>query len=168
MSLLVGLEAQPDFPRADLTDANAALLELVLANNREVATAHQLAEWAVWLYQLSHPAVQQAGQRVAAIEPHLPAFSHGVSAYEAIAALVQAAPAEADQLAVRANALSLGSGLAEAALFGYVDDASEQFKLVMPRTAKVVQTSAERLQHDVAGYAIIGAAVARQFELDAA
>lgn len=171
MSLLRGIESQPNFPREDLTDDNADLLELMLQNEDVLLRGHWAAEEAAWLYNYAHPAARQAGGRLAAVEPHLSAFSHGVAAYEAIAALVQATPAEQTAeslLVVKANALTLRSHLGEAALFSYVDGASEQFKAEMPRTAKVVEESGRRLQCDVAGYAIIGAGVARQFELAAA
>jgi len=171
MKLLLGLESQANFPHEDLTDGNAAVLELLLQNDGLLLQGHAIAEEAAWLYSYSHPAARQAGQRVAAVESHLDAFSHGVAAYEAIAALVQATPAERtaeNLLVVQANAHSLRTGLGESALLGYMDEASEEFKAVMPRTAEVVQASAQRLQHDVAGYAIIGAGVARQFELSAA
>jgi hypothetical protein len=69
---------------------------------------------------------------------------------------------------VRDEVVAITAGLGESALLGYMDDASEQFKVEMPNTVEVVQESAKRLQLDVAGYAIIGAGVARQFELSAA
>lgn len=171
MSLLLGFESQPNFPREDLTDGNAAMLELLLQNEELLLRSHKTAEEAAWLYAYAHPAARQAGQRLSAIEPHLGAFSHGVTAYEAIAALVQAEPVSktGERLSVvRDSVVSLSVGLGESALLNYVDEASEQFKEQMPRTVEVVRSSAERLQLDVAGYAIIGAGVARQFELSAA
>jgi hypothetical protein len=171
MELLLGFKSQPDFPREDLTDGNAAMLELLLQNEALLLKSHRTAEATAWLYGFAHPAVRQAGQRLAAVEPHLNAFSHGVAAYEAIAALVQATPvAKTDEhlSIVKDGVVKLSVSLGESALLNYVDEASELFKVQMPRTAEVVQASAERLQLDVAGYAIIGAGVARQFELSAA
>lgn len=170
MNLLLGLESQPNFPREDLTDGNAAVLELLLQNGGLLLRSHQAAEAAAWLYAYAHPSARQAGQRVAAVDAHLPAFSHGISAYEAIAALVQAAPTEHTEQSLQMvtnNALKLRTVLSESALLGYMDEASEQFKAEMPRTAAVVHASAGRLQGDAAGYAIIGAGVARQFEVSA-
>jgi hypothetical protein len=171
MSLLLGFEPQSNFPREDLTDGNAAILELLLQNDELLLKSHDTAEKAVWLYGYAHPAARQAGQRLVAVEPRLNAFSHGVAAYEAIAALVQATPVpKTDEhlSVVKDGAVKLSVSLGESALLNYMDEASELFKEQMPRTVEVVQASAERLQCDVAGYAIIGAGVARQFELSAA
>lgn len=171
MKLLLGLESQPNFPHEDLTDDNAAMLELLLQNEAVLLEGHKTAEAAAWVYGKAHPALRQAGERLEAVEPHLAAFSHGIAAYETVAALVQAKPVPwsgENLLVVESKALEVRTGLGESALLGYMDDASEQFKAEMPNTVEVVQESAKRLQLDVAGYAIIGAGVARQFELSAA
>ena len=38
--LITGLTAQPDFPKEDLTDENAAILELLLSNQDIVTESH--------------------------------------------------------------------------------------------------------------------------------
>lgn len=42
-SITIGLEAQPEFPQIDLTEKNAELLELMLANKAMITSSHELA-----------------------------------------------------------------------------------------------------------------------------
>lgn len=164
--MLVRLEPQPEFPRQDLTESNAELLELMLANLGLVETMHVAAENASWVYKLGHPAMRRAGERLQALQSKSEAFSHGVSAYEAIAALLSTVPERCEGLTVNVNAVAIAIKMPEDDLVDYIDEARQRFDTETPRTAAVVDSSARRFFRGIAGYAVYGAALARQFELE--
>jgi hypothetical protein len=166
MSMLVRLEPQPEFPNQDLTEPNAELLELMLANASLVETMHLAAESASWVYKLGHPAIRRAGERLEVLQSKSEAFSHGVSTYEAIAALLSTVPERCEGFTVNTNAAAIAVKMPEDKLVNYIDEARQHFLAETPRAAAVVDTSARRFFRDVASYAVYGAALARQFELE--
>ena len=62
MSLARGLEPEPDFPRTDLTGANASFLELVLGNIDLIKMGHNDAEKESWVFRAGHPALFELWQ----------------------------------------------------------------------------------------------------------
>ncbi|CAN5360060.1 hypothetical protein BH09PAT4_BH09PAT4_04700 [soil metagenome] len=166
MSLLAGLEASPDFPRNDLSEGNAMLLELMLANSSIVLTGHTNAEKISWVFRAGHAAMRVAIGRIVFDAERAAAFDHGISSYETIAALLSSAPDHCDMFTVNTNALALSSGLTDDKLVDYISTAQQHFATDMPRTSDVVLHSSQRLHPTTASYAVAGAALARQFELD--
>lgn len=164
MSLLVGLEAQPAFPHEDLTDDNAAMLELMLANKPLVDQAHLTAESIAWLYRVAHPTIAQLSPRMYEEDERLRAIDHGVAMYEAIGMFV-CSSTEADMFAINSLAAKL---LVERATIieDFAAKAIETMREETPRVSHVVSESAKRFYAPRQNYSVLGAALARQFELD--
>lgn len=168
MNLLTGLENQPNFPKEDLTDANADLLSLMLANFELVETGHRQAEIISWIYRVGHRAQAQAGERIMGEkQASLEAFDHGVRAFETASSLIRATAGEYDELIVNHNGVALAHAMSDDRLRDYMDEARDRFGSEMPRTVEVLAEASQHLSANLAGYAIFGAALARQFELDA-
>lgn len=166
MSIAIALEAEPNFPRQDLSDNNAMLLELMLTNADIVTAGHTNAEKISWVFRAGHPAMRYAANRIITGSDRVVAFDHGISSYETIAALLDTVPDYCDMFTINANAVALTSGFPDLKLDNYVENAYRDFLNDMPRTAEVVLTSSRRFHPSAATYAVAGAAVARQFELD--
>ncbi|HET7629956.1 MAG TPA: hypothetical protein VFK03_01140 [Candidatus Saccharimonadales bacterium] len=167
MNVLTGLENQPDFPKQDLTESNAQLLELMLANFEIVETGHRQAELISWVYRVGHRSEVMASQRIMHSEAQLESFDHGVRTFEAASSLVRSTAGEFDELIVNHNGVALVHAMSDDQLRDYISEAREKFGLEMPKTVEVVTETSKRLNASLAGYAIFGAALARQFELDA-
>ena len=166
MKLVMGLQPQPEFPRQDLSEDNAQLLELMLANEMILADGHGAAERVSWAYKVGHPAIRRAGLRSAVLGHQIEAVNHGVMVYESMAAMLQAAPTRCDTFTVNTNACALVTGLDDDGLFDYIDKAYQQFGVDMPLAAEVVENCSERFYPHLGNCAVIGAGLARQFELD--
>ncbi|HET6622363.1 MAG TPA: hypothetical protein VFG56_00310 [Candidatus Saccharimonadales bacterium] len=167
MAFLTGLECQPDFPREDLTETNADLLELMLANFDLVEAGHQQAELISWIYRVGHRSQSSASRRVIDSAAQLESFDYGVRTFETASSLVRATAGEFDELIVNHNGVALAHAFSEDQLRDYIDGARDKFDSEMPKTVDVVREASSRLSISLAGYAIFGAALARQFELDA-
>lgn len=89
--LLLGIEPQPDFPRVDMSESNARLLMVMLANRGMLKIFHETAESNILLFRLSHLAVSGAIDAIYDREKAL-AASIGVAIYEAASALVNYNP----------------------------------------------------------------------------
>lgn len=165
-TFITGLESQPDFPVADLSESNAELLELMLANADLVRQGHLRAEQASWIFRAGHPAMRTAASRIFSDSSYTGAFDHGISSYETIAAFIQTTPEPSDMFAVNANAIGISSKMQDDKLYNYIDFAAQKFEYELPRTAEVVLVSSQRVYREIARYAVYGAAMARQFELD--
>ena len=74
-TLLMGLEAQPDYPAKDLTDSNAELLSLMLANDSLVLGGHVQAEASIQAFRLLHPTATTSANRV--FDDHDRVAAHG-------------------------------------------------------------------------------------------
>ena len=163
MALLLGLEAQPRFPREDSSSHNADMIELLLANFQVVAQAHDKSEAYISAFRLMHPAVVQATAR-SFKAPALHVIDHGVVSVEAMSMLVQAYPEESAVL--KLNSTAIASGASENGVLNYAFDARERFQEELPRATEVIKTSSGRFFPGLTDYAILGAALACQLELD--
>ena len=161
--LLIGLTLQPDFPREDLTDSNADLLELMMANLQIVREHHMIADQLSWSFRLGHNALVSSASHVFEDKQYLAALSYGITVFEAMAASVGAGIMRSDTQGVIARTHELtqfdGREVRE-----YQDGASEDFAIAAPRTAEVVKISALRFHKHLATYALIGAASSWRFE----
>ncbi|AHB42746.1 hypothetical protein RAAC3_TM7C00001G0909 [Candidatus Saccharibacteria bacterium RAAC3_TM7_1] len=166
MSIITGLELQPRFPHEDLSDTNADLLELMLANPDVVHQGHLQGERFSWAFRVGHPAAVRGSGRIYENDLHIEAIDHGVASFEAMAMLVGAEISE-DEFTVNANAVALVSQLKEFKLQHYLDFALDSFREDTPRAVEVVNLASRRFYGALTSYALLGAAIARQFELDA-
>jgi hypothetical protein len=164
MGLITGIVPQEAFPRQDISAANAAVLALMLANADFLGLGHERAESMARLYQMGHAAMRIAGQ-------HLPesdqssALDHGITIYEAMAALVRPASLPGGNvIAVSQNAGAI-QVMPSGELFDLLGQAEAAFRNETPNTRVVVSEAAERFYPHQIHYAVCGAALARQFEL---
>lgn len=165
--LITGLSPQPDFPRADLSDSNAELLELMMANADIVSRSHQAAEQASWLFRVGHATILHGAAKLHDGDERLAAVHSGVSTYEAITAFICGASMVSDITVINNNSAKLRrAGSHE--ISNYVETSLESFSRDMPRTSEVITASTRRFHGPLTSYAILGAAMSRQFELDSA
>jgi hypothetical protein len=163
------IEPQPDFPECDLSDDNARMLGLMLANPGELKFNHNAAEQYSWVYRVGHPAIIRALDHTITNDSILDAINHGVVTYEAICTLVQHLPVPdvRGAMLVTHNASLLANHTSPDDVVEYVGKARQKFERRMPRTAGVVYEASERFLGVMADYAIHGAALARQFDHNA-
>lgn len=165
---LVTLRPQDEFPRVDVTEPNADMLELLLLHRETITLSHASAEHINFLYKLGHASLTLAAAGYLAETVQTEAFSFGISTFEAVAALVRPSPGEASgkKSFIHHIVLTTHKKLDEN-FIGAVSDAREVFEEEMPRTTQLVGQSASRFCRDYMDYAVSGAALARQLEIDA-
>lgn len=165
--LITGLHAQPLFPSEDLSDTNACMLELMLANASFVESTHLDVEKISWMYRDGH-AVVIAGSRRIYDDAPIQAINTGASMFETISAVVASeATAGVSNFSVNSVAASIAYTKEEAQLLDYTLEAVEQFRTDLPRATGVVLEASRRKHHALRHYALLGAALERQFSIDA-
>jgi len=162
---LTRLEGQPEFPHADISESDAAILELILQNADIVRPAHQNAESANRAYMLSHTTFRLLANEHFSSLRQAEAFSHGITVYEAIATLTRPSIAVAPPLITIAERLSSTHRALSEEIVQTIGKAREAFEHALPRTAAVIGESAVRHYQGYQDYALSGAAVAREFEV---
>lgn len=166
MSLTL-LEAQPNFPKADISSSAAGFLEFFLQNQQLVEASHPTAEQSRRLYVLVHGAIA-ASARILDLEHQAHgSLSNGMTNYEVISSLVAPQPPlEAEVIAALATN-SLIEKLDSAKFVDFMIDSRDEFVEQQPNTAAVIKLAAQRFYPHAAEYAIMGAAIERRLELDA-
>ncbi len=166
MNLITGIEAQPNFPIVDLTDDNAAILELLLSNRDLIGESHIISERTSWVFKVGHRVITTVASGILERDDRLEALDHGTTIFEAMSALLTAAPTRTSALfAVETQAAAWTQADATRSV-GYQQEAYEAFHRDLPRAKEVVTIAAARFYPQFTGYALMGAAMARQFELD--
>ena len=165
-SLLMGLEAQPDYPAKDLTDSNAELLSLMLANTTLAKDGHVAIEQSVPAFRLFHPAAMASADRIFEVPRHLEAIDYGVVCYEALCAMVAANKRKLD-IRTAARVCALLERTTACSIETYVHDAADEMRHELPRTAAVIREASARHYGYFANLAVTGAALAWQMESDA-
>lgn len=162
------VELQPNFPRDDITDHNAAMIEFLLQDTNLVERTHELSESNVYLYKIGHEALRRFGiANDFSLASHL-AFSHGAAAYETMATIVRPIAPRYDYFQTLGQVSSIldlvNDGGRAAAQF---IDARDRFTSEQPNAAETIK-SASKL-YDIPlpiDYIILGAAIERQLEMD--
>lgn len=165
--LLGGIESQPRFPQEDLTEDNAAVLELMLANRELAQMGHSEGEQFVPAFQLLHPAALRGTARVHDDPTRLEALDHGVASFETLCMLLAANVAAHPRVAAVVAARFAGQGTAVTSVERYLYQSLETMRVEMPRTTEVVLSSSQRFFGYFTEYALLGAALTRQMELEA-
>ena len=154
---------EADFPKTDISDETAEVLELLLLNRELVGGFHENAERAHALYRMGHGALHLASKPN--IEgDRLAAFSYGIGTLEAIRLLVRPTPSDLSEYAAGLKVAISTNALAT----DFVDtivDAEDKFATKLPRTRQLIGQSATRFFPLHANYAISGAAMARDLEM---
>ncbi len=166
VELLTGLSAQPEFPNQDLTDNNAAMLELLLSNQDIVTESHQASERISWVFKVGHKVVSAVTGTVLDHDSRYNALDHGASLYEAMSLLLAAVPTRTSELfSVQTQAAAwMHADITQ--LADYQEKAYAIFTSNLPKTKEVVVSAAMRYYPQLTSYAVLGAAMAHQFELD--
>lgn len=165
--LITGITPQEDFPRVDLSEENAELLELMLANLELVNSGHEMGEGVSWMFRVGHPAVVVGLGRIYDKPELLEAIDHGVKVYEAASSFVTE-PSVSDEWKVIHGGAGLMRILSLNELDEYASVAMGEMTEQMPRTKELVSVSSKRFYAHLARYAVLGAAMSRRFELDCA
>lgn len=166
--LTIGIIPQPEFPLQDLTESNAQLLSVMLANQAIVHGGHEAAERTSWLFKVGHPALRIAAMRLLTEQRQTEVFSHGIAVYESMTALIKQDITQYSDFVVNINASAVAGQLPDEKLRDHIDNAAQRFIHEMPHAAEVVSEVTERFYRGAGRFALFGAASARQFELDAA
>lgn len=161
--MLLKMELEPDFPEKDISDETAEILELLLLNRAFIDQSHDGAEQAHILFRLGHQAIDKTA-RPFMDGDRLAAFSYGVSTYETVRSIVRPhVPATTKHEAgmkvmIMTNALNT-------IFVDTVTDARDQFTTKLPRTKYVIGQSAARFYSTHVDYALAGAAIAHDLEI---
>ncbi len=166
-NFLTGLETQPDYPADDLTDGNAELLSLMLANPKLANDGHVAIEQCVPAFRLFHPGAMGSADRVFTGARHLEAVDYGVVCYEALCAMVAANKEKLD-IRIAARVCALLERATPMSIETYVHDAADEMRHELPRTAGVIHEASARHYGYYANLAVTGAALAWRMELDVA
>lgn len=167
MLLSSPIEHQSNFPKEDLTDANAEVLCLMLSSRELIRQGHTAAETATKIYELGHRALSIAVDRIFENTSTAAAFNQGISVYETISSLVTHPPQVEEMAPLVLNAFGIERQISARHFDEYIAEAGEVLVLSAPRTAQVVaETVTSHTNRYAARIAVIGAAAARKFELD--
>jgi hypothetical protein len=165
MPLIQGIEIQKEFPKRDISDTTAELLELMLQNQELVEAFHTQAELASFLYKFGHRTIDLTARPHFDDDTRLRAFSFAIGAFEAVGAFVRPQPGDTHTEEAALHQIvtvnrSLDSDFASALV-----DAKDRMKDELPRTAHVIAQSALRFHRSHTDYALSGAAIAREIEV---
>jgi hypothetical protein len=166
MALLRGFEIQKDFPKTDISDSTAEMLELMLLNRELVDTFHTSAELINFLYRFGHKTMDLTARPHLDDATRLEAFSYGIETFEAVGSFVRPLLGESypDEETATRQIMTVHKSLDEDFASTLVD-AKDRMKEEMPRTTHVIAQSALRFYRPHADYALSGAAIAREVEV---
>jgi hypothetical protein len=160
------LDHQPNFPEEDLTQNNAAFLEMFLQNQELVNATHPQAESTQLLYKMAHWTVQESKDVFE--DPNIYAsFAHGFTIYEIISSLVAPKPQLAEDASVVAATRGLMTALKSSKRIDFMTDAYDEFTNLQPRTSEIINAASSRFHNGLTYYSIMGAAIERQLEFEA-
>ncbi len=162
--LLVGVEAQPRFPQEDLSDDNAALLELMLANREIAQMGHVGGEQFVPAFQYIHPAALQGAKRVYEGVARIEAVDHGVATFETMCVMTASLTPINGAEAAR-NSMLFAAAFDDAQIGLYMADSLDTFREQLPRASEVIKLASYRFFGSLTEYALLGAAITRRIEL---
>ncbi len=165
---LIVIRPQPEFPAHDLSDENAEILELMMANQKIVRETHEAVEGNSLFFQMTHPRLLDAAGTAYNDGGYSEEIDHGMMTIEGIAGMVGASPSTSgfSLKALHHNLAGLKKAEGTDSVRGYIEQAVELFGHEMPRTNEVVAASAKRLYPSLFYYSLVGAALARQFHID--
>ena len=159
------LRPQEKFPREDLTEVNAEILSLMLLNKQLVTNGHTTAEQVYPIFIGTHQPLAIASENLFDDEDKTRAVDFGIRAFEAITLFVAADTPKPslDTLPVNINGIIKPANVRS--VREYFAHANHAFISFMPQTANVIRETSQRFVGSAA-LAVLGGAIARQFELD--
>jgi hypothetical protein len=168
MNLALKPEAAPSFPLHDLSEHNRGVLELMLSNSEIVTQGHLYAEKTSWSYRVGHPLIRDITDSLFIDPKHKRAIDHGIRSFETIAWLTSSIREHHGTFAVEKCAKTFRHALTGEELLDSVALAHEHFTEELPHTTQAIIESSDRFCPALSHYAIAGAALMRQFELNTA
>jgi hypothetical protein len=163
---LATIEHQPDFPSVDLSENNALFFELLLTSKAQVAVQHKQAEEFSFLYKISHAAARLNADSIP-VGSGFESLEYGMAGYEIIASIITPTQKPVEQLTAHVAARSLHKVMRSSHFPATMHELYAEFAEQQPVAKHVIETAATQHYHYMAHYAVIGAALARQIELDA-
>lgn len=162
------VEYQPDFPKEDLTETNADILSMVLRNRQELRGGHAAAESAAMIYKVGHKAFRTAFDRLYENNTVIKGFDMGIATYEAISSFVSHPPVASAEVPLILGAHRIAQSVSALHFDEYVEAAAQSIVYATPRTVEVVAEVAHGYSGSpqLAHLAVLGAGMARKFELD--
>ena len=166
MSVLTqGLCPQPDFPRSDLTQDNADMLELLLQNKDMRNLAHMQAELHAPHYKLAHQALISLGGRLDQ-QRSIKGIDAGAAIYEAVTALVRPAIPEVSELKVYHQLRGIYAIKDQDEAMNRILEARSKFDGEQVRTRNLVLEVVSRSPFPIGDAALMGAALSRELDLN--
>ncbi|MDN5274329.1 MAG: hypothetical protein JWP06_230 [Candidatus Saccharibacteria bacterium] len=164
----LSFEFQPDFPKRDITDSTAAMLEeLFLADPARLEAEHLQAEQFSLLYRLGHQVLGSAA-RTQLDSEHVAALSTGMGIYEALSPNVRLQTTDGlDNPTVMRHIMRMKEVLLSDEHLAKIIIAKDQLTDELPRTTYIIGQGAVRFWPSLRDYVVGGAAIARQVELNA-
>lgn len=164
---LIQIESENNFPHKDISDETAAMLELLLLNRELIMSCHDNAEMVSLLYRLGHKTLNFTAQSHLEESKQFTAFSYGIGALEAVATIVRPLGTNQSEQAITHGILTTHAAL-NGAFVDTLVDARDKFSEELPRTHQVIGESATRFYRAHQDYALSGAAIARELEIQTA
>lgn len=163
--LIQRIKSQPDFPNEDLDAANADFFSLMLANTELLANGHTFAERSYPIFVGTHRPLTIAAGNIFSDPDKTNDVNFGIKTFEAITLFVDARPPQPDFESLEYNINGIVRPSNPDGVQGYFEAAHGAFLVEMPRTASVIRETSQRFVGS-ATLAVLGGAIARQFELD--
>ncbi len=163
---LATIEHQPDFPAVDLDENNALFFELLLTSQNQVAMQHRQAEEFSYLYKVSHATARFNADTIP-IGSGFESLEYGMAGYEIIASIVAPTQKQVEPIVAHIAARSLHKVMRSDYFPATMQELYNEFTEQHPVTKHVIESAASHRHAYMTHYAVIGAALARQIELDA-
>lgn len=163
--LIQRINSQPNFPHEDLDAVNAEFFSLMLANAELLANGHAIAERSYPIFIGTHQPLAIAAGNIFNDPDKAKDIDFGIKAFEAITLFVDAGLPRPDLESLEYNINGIVRPSNPDGVQGYFETAHSAFLDEMPRTAGVIRETSERFVGSAA-LAVLGGAIARQFELD--
>lgn len=165
----IHLEPQNDFPLTDISDRNAASLELLLADPIIRDVCHQTAERNSTLYKLSHRVLRELLPTISEFSAEdVQCFNQGVIQYEATSSLINPAPGEQKSYLDNSDAAGYVLYLLHHdEHFNYFDRAHSRLLNDQEIFSDILTSITIHAGRRAVESTLMGAAVQRQIEIDA-
>ncbi len=161
-NLITGIVPQHDFPKVDLTDSNAAVLDFLLRDREFTQATHVATEENIFLYRIAHPALLLIGENGFDSSANLVRFDAGIRFHEIVSGMMSPTLRQYDEgTAVKLTRRALDR-------VEYVHpittllDMRDAFMDTQPNTSDLLRS----VIPGVGEAGIMGAAISRQIDLD--
>jgi hypothetical protein len=166
LTILEKLENQPNFPHEDLSDNNAEILCLALANKALSTATHRAAEGQYPLINGTHKPLLVASDNIYDSHDNLEAIDFGITSFEAITWYVAANHAELNPVMLQLNIVAITNSDNSNGVRNYFEQSYHDFTKQMSKTTEIIAESAQRYHRGRESLAVLGGAIALRFEMD--